>query len=810
MPKQATKFKRAWLNEPDGQGGRISDWCRLDSDGAWCFVCETNVFCSNMGITQVRQHAGGKKHLQKLNSEKASSSQATLFNSTSSSSTSTSLSISCLSHDQKVTRAEIIWTCKSVCSNYSFNSASDFIPTLRAMLGNSPILEDMSLAATKMTYLAADGIGPQFHQDMLTEVAKANVVTIAYDETPNVEMKNQLDIWLRYFCEERGIVVARFLRSEMLGHTTADIVSKQILKCLHDDGITLRKVMAVSSDGPNVTKKIWKLMDSEKIESCAEGLLDVGTCALHIVHNSYGKGLDTHGQAWETFAINVFHFFKSGARREDYRELQVMLDECEKHFLKHVKCRWLTLVPVLQRVRDQHEVLKRYIDQLYKSDNKMDDNNKRFRELRRQLAQKDHILWLEFLIEVGSLMQPFLTFFQGEGPLIHKLYDKMSDLVVVLLKRFIKPTVIDAKTMSELKQLDLSDAKSHLHHDKVEIGQRTRTELNSMTSAQAERNAHINKMKAFYAAVAGHLLKTLPFGIKLLKDVRCLQPLGREKSSTVSEIRRIGEVMPSVVIKDTEVSVLTDEWKLYQVEAVLDSWTELRIDQYWSKLFAIKLSTGDVKYKILPRVVKACMTLPHGNADLERGFSVNARALTKDKACMDNETLNGIRNIKDHFRTHDIAPHELTVTRRLLESAKSARRNYELRLAQKRQKETEKSNEEGKRLVESTTKSIADLEKLSDEKKMERILAKERDAIATLKANQILLHDGNQKLADAMKSKDFAALAAAQAMLDTAMQKSDSSQKSLEKLRGERLALAKKRQKPQADTEGASSSKRAK
>ena len=55
-----------------------------------------------------------------------------------------------------------------------------------------------------------------------------------------------------------------------------------------------------------------------------QGLVDVGTCTIHIVHNSFGKGLDKYGKDAEQLVIDWQSLFKySAARREDYRILRL-------------------------------------------------------------------------------------------------------------------------------------------------------------------------------------------------------------------------------------------------------------------------------------------------------------------------------------------------------------------------------------------------------------------------------------------------------------------------------------------------------
>ena len=55
-----------------------------------------------------------------------------------------------------------------------------------------------------------------------------------------------------------------------------------------------------------------------------QGLVDVGTCTIHIVHNSLGKSLDKYGKDAEQLVIDWQSLCKySAARQEDYRILRL-------------------------------------------------------------------------------------------------------------------------------------------------------------------------------------------------------------------------------------------------------------------------------------------------------------------------------------------------------------------------------------------------------------------------------------------------------------------------------------------------------
>ncbi len=48
-----------------------------------------------------------------------------------------------------------------------------------------------------------------------------------------------------------------------------------------------------------------------------------------------------------------------------------------------------------------------------------------------------------------------------------------------------------------------------------------------------------------------------------------------------------------------------------------------RIDEYWYRVMQITDTRGDAKYQSLGFIVKIALSLAHGQADVERGFSTN-------------------------------------------------------------------------------------------------------------------------------------------------------------------------------------------
>ena len=63
----------------------------------------------------------------------------------------------------------------------------------------------------------------------------------------------------------------------------------------HEDNIPVDKLIALVRDGPNAIKAIMRKIEQTIKDKHPEfkGFVDLGSCFVHVVHNDFGKGLDT-------------------------------------------------------------------------------------------------------------------------------------------------------------------------------------------------------------------------------------------------------------------------------------------------------------------------------------------------------------------------------------------------------------------------------------------------------------------------------------------------------------------------------------
>lgn len=160
--------------------------------------------------------------------------------------------------------------------------------------------------------------------------------------------------------------------------------------------------------------------------------------------------------------------------------------------------------------------------------------------------------------------------------------------------------------------------------------------------------------------------------------------------------------------------------------------------------------SGEAKFSNLAILVKSCLSLPHGNADVDRGFSINNAVVTRNRVCLSEASIIAVRHVK---RNGEIS--HFPITEKLLTSVGQSYSKYKAAIEaekkaaeviiKKRALEEKQQNEErkAKELKEETGKKIKEIDK-------EITGIKEH-----LVSAQKCLTEGNQRLQKSVKTKKF-------------------------------------------------------
>ena len=142
---------------------------------------------------------------------------------------------------------------------------------------------------------------------------------------------------------------------------------------------------------------------------------------------------------------------------------------------------------------------------------------------------------------------------------------------------------------------------------------------------------------------------------------------------------------------------------------------QLPIDQYWHKVGTMKNDDRTPKYPQLLALVKCCLSLFHGNATPERGFSINKRILETHGASLSENCLIALRRTKDSIIRHG-GSLNITITPDLLKSVENSYLNYTAHVEAKRKAEIQRTemqsweDENRKRRDETMPSELNDVE----------------------------------------------------------------------------------------------------
>ena len=534
MPRK-TLFSVAWLSQTDSNGQRIGEWCTKGSDGysGDCKFCDKNIKIGNKGKMSLLKHSSSSRHIDAVKNS-IDPNQAKLFAKSSqlpkqSPQSTTSQGLGLIFHRDETLKAEILWLTKTACGNFSLRSTDKIGDLFREMFPDSKIASNFSLSRTSASYMISEGLSPYFTKKMIQDLVKSNLpFSLHFDETTNTQVKKQVDLILRYWSPTHEEVWIAYYTSLFFGHAEGDKVAQKMFEKLMNDQIPVNRMASLIRDGPNVNKTIFRCLNEMIMEVYPEypGLIELGSCSIHIVHNAFGDGLGQFGKEIDQLCLDLHSLFKySAARREDFRKVQTELELVPSNFQQHTEVRWLSLGPAINRILEQWDGIMQFVTELSK-DQKKTPKSSSFKRIYSLLGTNDKGMTkacLEFLSDVVPVFEQVLLIFHKNSPVVHILYDTLCESLLKLLRRFMKPDAVEGKYGSELVTIDCKDIKLRLQEDDLVIGTRTRKALKKLTLGQQER--FILGVRSFYGTAASKLQDKLPLKNSFLQQLGCLNIL---------------------------------------------------------------------------------------------------------------------------------------------------------------------------------------------------------------------------------------------------------------------------------------------
>ena len=525
--------------------------------------------------------------------------------------------------------------------------------------------------------MATFGLAP-YLLELLMDKVKDDCFVLLFDESLNKKVQQkQLDIYLRFW--NGNEVQSRYFTSIFMGHARAVDIEEDLKKGI--ESLQKANLLQLSMDGPNVNWKVFEDLQSEIQLENGKNLLNVGSCGLHVIHGAFRSAMSETGWDIETLLTSAYRLFKdSPARREDFSSIST------NHLfpLKFVVHRWVENVRVLERFLEVLPDLRKYT--LFVMEKKLSDpHTKSFDTVKSGCQDFLAEAKLNFALTLAKQVQPFLTKYQSDSPLLPFLVSDLLEMLKSIISKFLTAEfAAQLKTCSQLSKVDLRDRS---HHKQVDLG---------FSAEMYLQSAEFRKMKISDKDVLGirisakaalitfteKVLEKSPMRYPLARSISCLDPHFIAQSPDACKTMLTRMLKSLVDAKRLQGSVCDEI--LQQFEHFMRSVLSSELLQFKPGQDRLDIFLHDkmcTPYPKLWMAVRMALLLSHGQATIERGFSVNKEVVIENQQ---TKSLIARRLIKDHIiQAGGIL--QVSITKQMMISVRSARSRYSQYLADKKE-----------------------------------------------------------------------------------------------------------------------------
>ncbi|KTF75376.1 hypothetical protein cypCar_00046139 [Cyprinus carpio] len=548
------------------------------------------------------------------------------------------------------------------------------------------------------------------------------------DEATDGNMDRILNVLVRYYDEDVGKVATQHLASRKLNIADALTITNTLKDILQSYSLNWNQVVGILLDNCSVMRGKKSGVET-LVRRENPSLLDVSGDTVHMVSNAAKALLNPFQGFVEQFCSDVYYDIeKSPKQKEVFSEFQSLLHLENKSLIRPISSRFLQMLDVCNRIRelmdpltvhfysvlsshDQHKH-RWLLNQLLDKHAVTSDEKARIICLQQQMAKSARIgsdvnkkrktricmLFSEFdklttIIDLyrGVLptFQVFLKKLQHEKPMIHVLHAEMLLLVRELLSKFMKPETIPLSAKGLLK-LNVHQRDLQYTDKRLSVG---RFSFFALNKARVEKKPWVQKvyssLREGYIKAATFLLKNLPLNNNIITSLSALTPSLILHESVQGAFNTLAKALPNAV-KSEELGQLDEEVRAYQINTDLGTQAKCfeennaRIDvDWWSKIFAMKMPEGGMRFPILGKLVKALLSLFTGPL-VEGSFNMMDDIIEKDRVRLNIETYEGLAILKSHMKVMGKTASKMQITPALRRFCLSSYETYQNHLKKKK------------------------------------------------------------------------------------------------------------------------------
>lgn len=300
------------------------------------------------------------------------------------------------------------------------------------------------------------------------------------------------------------------------------------------------------------------------------------------------------------------------------------------------------------------------------SEKKAKKENEKYKKIVEGFSSPTTKLELLTIIESALIFQPVLLKLQDKKVLIHKLHYFLNEVVMTIAKQICKQHGLNLPLSHLFNAENIEDWMS------IGLSFEISDEMDELNLTQENITIFVQSYIAHYKAIGIHLVGEIATFVPIMKCFECLDPLKFRDHLSVEHVKRLYQLFP---IKDCSLEDMVQQFEKLQYEDVdLSECDMSRIDKFWSQVFEKMKVKGN--FENLKFLFTNLLCVSHGQAEIERHFSVVGQYLTIRKTRMTERTYNAVLNVMDALSQYDNKPELVPISEDMITAAKNARKNH--------------------------------------------------------------------------------------------------------------------------------------
>ena len=394
-------------------------------------------------------------------------------------------------------------------------------------------------------------------------------------------------------------------------------------------------------------------------------------------------------------------FNETPARREDYTKITES-EVFPQQFCGH---RWLEDKKVAERALEIWPNITAYVTETLKKPVSEILTASSFATVRSAVQNHLTIAKLQFFVSTTSIMKPYLQVFQSDTPLLPFVTSELHALLQTLMGKFVKRQELEAADSPyKIAKLSVSHAAGHVAPSDIDIGF-----AGKATVDKAPREKKVSQLQVLefrkecevmLQTTVSRIQERSPLKYNLARDLVSMDPR-LMVSNPDNATKMFQQVLQILIENKWKTAEEADTMLAQNRKFVFDAKKyhtakfspfkngEDRLDSFLSEILQMQ-----VEYQDLWLTMQLLLTLSHGQATVERGFSVNKEVLTPN---LQEVSLQAIRLVHSSVLAQNIKVADFVITEALLSSCSHASNRYNRYLLEKKEKRRRLRREERER-----------------------------------------------------------------------------------------------------------------